>query len=120
MGKPSNACFAVQASPKMSLVVGYGAIAPLIAEDRELGFQGIDEVVLHCGSSRLSLIERTGMSIASVRHLLHQSLVPLVKRCLLAAPTTRFRVLGVSLAILRENAPEPMEFAMFAKQVLPT
>jgi hypothetical protein len=28
-------------------------------------------------------------------------------------------VLSVSLAILSENAPEPMEFAMFAKQVLP-
>jgi hypothetical protein len=100
-------------------VVGYGAPTALAAQNRELRFQRIDEVVLGPGAGRLSLIERAGMPISPARHLLRQCLVPLVEGRELAPPTTRFRVLGVSPAILRENAPEPMELAMFPKQVLP-
>jgi hypothetical protein len=59
------------------------------------------------------------MLVAPARHLHHQCLVPLVKGRELAAPTTRFRVVGVSLAIFPENVPESVEFAMFPKQVLP-
>ena len=80
--------------------------------------QGIDVVVLHRGSGRLSLIERAGMLVSPARHFLHQRLVPLVEGRQLAAPTARFRVLSVSLAIFDKNAPEPVEFAMFPEQVL--
>jgi hypothetical protein len=117
LGKPLNAYCAVHASPGMSPVIGYGAIASLIAEDRELGFQGIDEVVLYRGAGRLSRIERARMSIAPARHLLHQCVVPLVEGRELAAPTARFRVLGVSLAIFGKNSPEPVELAMLAEQM---
>ena len=100
-------------------VVGYGAPTALVAQNRELRFQGIDEVVLHCGAGRLSLIEWAGVPVAPARHLLHQCLVPLVEGRELAPPTTRFRVMSVPLAILCENAPEPMKLAMFPEQVLP-
>ena len=106
-------------SSKAVPVVGYGAPTALAAQNRELRFQGIDEVVLGPGAGRVSLIKRTGVPVTPACHVLHQGLVPLVEGSELAPPTTRFRVLSVSLAILRENAPEPMKFAMFPKQVLP-
>jgi hypothetical protein len=101
------------------LVVGYGALTALVAQNCELRVQGIDEVDLNRRAGRVSLIQRAGMPVAPARHLLHQRLVPLVEGRELAPPTTRFRVMSVSVAILRENAPEPMKLAMFPEQVLP-
>lgn len=88
-------------------------------ENRELRVQGIDEAVLNGGAGRVSLIERAGVPVAPVCHLLHQCLVPLVEGRQLAAPAARFRVMGVSLAIFDKNAPEPVELAMLSEQVLP-
>ena len=99
--------------------MGYGAPTALVAEDRELRFEGIDEVILNRGASCVSLIERAGVPVAPACHLLRQCFVPRVEGRELAAPTARFRVLSVSLAIFAENAPESMELAMFPEQVLP-
>src|SRR5829696_3919966 len=101
------------------LVVGYGAITALAAEDHELRGQGIDVLVLHRGAGRLSLIERAAVPVAPARYLLHQCLVPLVEGRELASPAACFRVMAVAPAVLRENAPEPVELAMFPEQVLP-
>jgi hypothetical protein len=57
--------------------------------------------------------------VASVRHLLGQRLVPLIERGELASPAARFRVMAVSLSVLGEDAPEPVELAMLPEQMLP-
>jgi hypothetical protein len=74
--------------------------------------------VLYCRAGRVLLIKRTGVPVAPALHLLHPRLVPLVESRQLAAPAARFRVPGVSLAILCKNAPEPVELTMFPQQML--
>ena len=101
------------------LFVGYGALTALVAQNRELRVQGIDEFVLNPRAGRVSLIKRTGVPVTPACHVLHQGLVPLVEGRELAPPTTCFRVMSISPAILRENAPEPMKLAVFPEQVLP-
>ena len=100
-------------------VVGYGAPTALAAQNRDLHFRGIDEVVLDPRAGRLSMSERTDMPVASARHFLRQRLVPLIERGEFAAPTACFRVTAITLAVLSKNAPEPVELAMLTEQMLP-
>ena len=109
----------VVSGAEVVLVVAYGALTALVAQNCELRVQGIDEVVLNRKAGRVSLIQRAGMPVAPARHLLHQRLVSLVEGRQLSAPAERFWVMGVSLAIFAKNAPESVEFAMFPEQVLP-